>query len=275
MKRALADIAKRAGELALSDAPFDPESLEGRDPEIIDRVLPVFESINRSWLKLRVEGVANVPTAPALIVGNHSGGIMGPDLSCTLATLWRNLPMPLYALAHDFAMRRVRPFGRVLQAGGAIRANPRCAAKALASGASVLVYPGGDLDAFRHYRHRHRVVFGPRTGFVRVAQEARVPIVPIVAAGAHESAVIIHEGEAIARILGLTKWARIERFPIALSLPWIIGVGPWIPYFPMPFPIRLRILEPIAAPPDEDPKEIRDVVVARMQSALDDMVRAR
>jgi len=70
----------------------------------------------------------------------------------------------------------------------------------------VLVYPGGDLDAYRHFDRRHEIVLGRRTGFVRVAQRCRVPIVPIVAHGAHRSAYIFTEGAAIADAIRLRRW---------------------------------------------------------------------
>jgi len=83
---------------------------------------------------------------------------------------------PLHMLAHDFAMRQLPPLAGVLGRLGAIRANPRNAIAALERGAQVLVYPGGDLDAYRHGRRRDEVVLGKRTGFVRVAQAAGMPI---------------------------------------------------------------------------------------------------
>ena len=67
--------------------------------------------------------------------------------------------------------------------------------------------------------------------------------------------------------------ARLERFPLALALPWGLALGPWLPYFPLPFPIQLRALEPIAAPPDADPAAIRAQVQAAMQTALDELAR--
>ena len=116
-------------------------------------------------------------------------------------------------------------------------------------------------------------MLGPRTGFVRVAQAAGVPIVPVVAHGAHRSAYIFTEGEAIARAIGLKRWARLERFPLALALPWGLAVGPWLPYLPLPFPIQLRFLPPIAAPAGADPEALRRHVQAKMQAALDDLSR--
>jgi 1-acyl-sn-glycerol-3-phosphate acyltransferase len=236
-------------------------------------MLPAMDLVNRRWLHLRVEGLEHLRAEPVLYVGNHNGGVMGPDLSCTLATLWRALGpyTPLYAMAHDFAMRHVTPLGRFLQSVGAMRADPANAERVLTSGHPVLAYPGGDLDAFRHFRDRNRIVFGPRTGFVRLAQRARVPIVPVVAQGAHQSAIILHEGEWLARTLGLTRWSRLQRFPVALALPWGLAPGPWMPYLPLPFPVRLRILPPIEVPPEVEPIEMRDEVVRRMQAAMDDL----
>lgn len=253
--------------------PYDGARLDRRDPALVAALLPFFERAARSYLSLRVEGVEHLHQRQALFVGNHNGGIMGPDLLCTLSVLWRQLghETPLHALAHDFAMHRVVPLGRLLQRLGAIRANPDNARRALRAGSHVLVYPGGDLDAFRSFRRRHEVVFGPRTGFVRLAQEAGVPIVPIVAAGAHRSAIIFHEGEWLARALGLTRWSRLQRFPLAFALPWGVGVGPWVPYLPLPFPIRIRVLPPMSFDPATPPEVARDAVVAAMQSALTEL----
>ncbi|UJR81168.1 1-acyl-sn-glycerol-3-phosphate acyltransferase [Sandaracinus amylolyticus] len=274
-----ASFARIARALRDSLAPercgFDPYALDRRDPALVREALPALEWFSRCYVRLRASGLEHLHGAPALLVANHNGGVMGPDLFCTMATLWRALgpDAPLYAMAHDFAMRRVLPLGRLLQRIGAMRADPANALRVLRSGGRVLVYPGGDLDAFRHFRARDRVVFGTRVGFVRIAQAARVPIVPIVTHGAHRSAIIVHEGEWLARALGLTHWSRLQRFPIALALPWIVAPGPWMPYFPLPFAIRLRVLPPIDAPSHADPAAIRDDVVARMQSAMDDLAR--
>lgn len=255
--------------------PAGSDGLDARDPALIARLLPVARALNSRYFRLRLEGFDRLPEGPALYVGNHNGGIAGPDLCCTLGSLWeaRGPAAPLYALAHDFAMRQMKPFGAALQRFGALRATPDNALHALRSGAQVLVYPGGDIDAYRHARRRDEVVLGERTGFVRVAQAAGVPIVPIVAHGAHRSAYIFSEGEGLARLLGLKRWGRLERFPLAFALPWGLTLGPWLPYLPLPFPIQLRALDPIPAPPGADPGVIREQVRAAMQAALDDLAR--
>ena len=278
----LSFAAGRAFQLALetlhagvtrSGPPLEPDRLDGRDPDLIASILPLVTVLSERYLRLRREGFDSIQRGPVLYVGNHNGGIAGPDVACTLGSLWeaRGPEAPLYALAHDFAMRHFHPLGTLIQRFGALRARPENAVRALAAGAQVLCYPGGDLDAYRPARHRDTVVLGARTGFVRVAQAARVPIVPIVAHGAHRSAYILSEGAGIARLLRLKRWARIERFPIALALPWGLALGPWTPYLPLPFPIQLRMLPSMPAPADEDPAVIGERVRAAMQTALDEL----
>jgi len=250
---------------------FDGDRLDARDPELIARVLPLARVFNARYLRLRVRGVENIPHTPALFVGNHNGGISGPDLSCTLATLWDALgpDAPLYALAHDFGMRQFPPLGLFLQRFGAIRATPSNARRVFERGGQLLVYPGGDIDAYRPSSRRDEIVFGSRSGFVRVAREARVPIVPIVAHGAHRSAWIFTDGEVFARAIGLPEWGRLERFPVALALPWVLAVGPWTPYLPLPFPVTLEVLPPMYVEGHDDDE--RERVRCAMQASLDRM----
>jgi 1-acyl-sn-glycerol-3-phosphate acyltransferase len=254
---------------------FDPDRIDRRDPRLIRTLLPVCAMLNQRYFRLRCEGLEHVTPGAALFVSNHNGGIAGPDLACTLGTLWERLgaETPLYMLAHDFAMRQFTPLGRVLQRLGAVRASPQNAARVLASGSSALVYPGGDLEAYRHSRRRDEIVFGSRTGFIRVAQRMGVPLVPIVAQGAHRSAYIFHDGAGIAQTLGLERWARVRRFPLALALPWGVALGPWTPYLPLPFPIRLRVLAPMRVDEGVDLVDAREELRRRMQSALHEMAR--
>jgi 1-acyl-sn-glycerol-3-phosphate acyltransferase len=256
-------------------SPYDPDALDRRDPRLISRVQPVMEAIAKRYFALRSEGEEYIPGAPAIFVANHNGGIMGPDLFCTLPVLWRVLgaESPLYALAHDFAMRQFSPLGRLLQRVGAVRACRANAEHVLAQNGQVLVYPGGDLEAYRTTKRMNEVVILPRTGFVEVARKMNVPIVPIVTQGAHRSAYIFTEGERIARALRMPYWARLQRFPLAFALPWGLALGPWLPYLPLPFPIRLRVLPPILVGRGEHTQKVALRVQLSMQSALDDPTR--
>lgn len=245
-----------------------------RDAKLIAALLPLANAFNRHYLRLRVRGTEYLRSGPALYVSNHNGGIAGPDLSCTLATLWNTLgpDAPIYAMAHDFAMKQFTPLGALLARFGAVRASPENARSILESGGQLLVYPGGDLDAYRSSAQRDEIVFGRRSGFVRLARATGVPIVPIVVHGAHRSAWVLSDGEHIARAIGLPSWGRLERFPIALALPWGVALGPWIPYFPLPFPITLAVLPPMTIG-DESDDEARERVRAAMQRKLTELAR--
>jgi 1-acyl-sn-glycerol-3-phosphate acyltransferase len=278
--RAAAELALRELRSAIEARaePFDPDRLDMRDPSLIEGVMPLVRAYSGRYLKLQADGLEHIESmrgAPVMYVSNHNGGILGPDLLTTLGLFWEVLgpQAPVYALAHDFAMRQTRWLGRFIQRFGGVRAAPGNADRILANGGQVLVYPGGDIDAYRHYRRRNEIVFGERTGFVKTARRAGAAIVPIVVHGAHRSAYIFSEGEAIARLLGLRRWARLSRFPLALAFPWGIAAGPWVPYFPLPFPLRTRVLPPMYLEGDESPEEARDRVREGMQIALHEMAR--
>jgi 1-acyl-sn-glycerol-3-phosphate acyltransferase len=246
------------------------DSLESRDPRFVSATMPMARAFVRAYVRLQVDGIGNIPRSPTIFAGNHNSGITGADVLCTLSTLWDALgaDAPLYALAHDFVMRQVPLAAPLLRRFGAVRASSANAERILERGGSFLVYPGGVLDAFRHAHRRDEVVLGRRSGFIRVAARTGAPIVPIVAQGAHRSAYVFHEGEGIARRLGLPKRARVELFPLAFALPWGIAAGPWLPYLPLPFSIRLRILPPEHIRATEDVDAARERIRVRMQEAL-------
>ena len=70
---------------------------------------------------------------------------------------------------------------------GVIHASRENAAKALRSSGVVLVFPGGDYDAYRSTFAQNRIDFHGRKGYVRTAIEAGVPIVPAVSIGGQET----------------------------------------------------------------------------------------
>ena len=137
-----------------------------------------------------------MPDGPFLGVGNHSGAGLIPDTLVWLAHYHSaDRPTPLLTLAHDQMFASFpEPLKRWVARFGAIRADPQLALSALQSGCAVQVYPGGDHDACRPFSQRNRIVFAGRRGYVALAREAGVPIVPVAAVGGHETLVILSEG---------------------------------------------------------------------------------
>ncbi|MGW6622003.1 hypothetical protein ACWF99_12280 [Nocardia sp. NPDC055002] len=142
--------------------------------------------------------------------------------------------------------------------------------RALGRGEHVLVF-GGDVDAFKSWGERNRIVFDFRTGFARLAIEAAVPIVPVVTSGAGESLICLSDGRSLARRLRLDKTLRLERLPVTLSLPWglTVGVAGLLPYIPLPTRIRTAVLPAMRPGPGESAAEFAVRVRQVMQVELD------
>ena len=62
----------------------------------------------------------------------------------------------------------------------------------------MLVYPGGDWEVNRPTWEANRIDFAGRRGFVKLALDAGVPIVPVVSVGGQETAIFLTHGERLA-----------------------------------------------------------------------------
>jgi 1-acyl-sn-glycerol-3-phosphate acyltransferase len=171
-----------------------PEGLEGRDPEFIRDTLPHLWLAVQLYFRAEVHGFENVPDEPVLFVGNHSGGANTPDtFMFTLAyhTFMTVEGRPLVALAHEVIVR-IPVIGDIARKYGMVQAGQSAAGELLAEGANVLVYPGGDVEALRPWRDRNKIMFDGRKGFLKLAHERRVKIVPVVSVGGQET-FFVHE----------------------------------------------------------------------------------
>ncbi|WP_238815365.1 1-acyl-sn-glycerol-3-phosphate acyltransferase [Nocardia brasiliensis] len=132
-----------------------------RDPEfIIDTVGPAW-LFARTYFRAEVRGLELIPDkGPILLVGNHSGGNVSPEvLVTTLAFVRRFGPQrPFFQLAHDLVMA-YPVLGALLRRFGTVSADPDSARRALRDGAAVLVYPGGDWEVHRPTWEEDRIDF--------------------------------------------------------------------------------------------------------------------
>jgi 1-acyl-sn-glycerol-3-phosphate acyltransferase len=250
-----------------------PAVLQHRDPGFIRRTLPMWVGVLPRYFRADIRGLEHVPEAgPVLLVGNHSGGNVPPDtFLLTLAFISRfGVERPFFQLAHDLVM--ASPLAPLLRRYGTIRASRQNARAALSEGAAVLVYPGGDRETHRPSWASSEVDFDHREGFLTLAHELGVPIVPVVSIGGQETALFLTRGEHAAHVLGLDRMLRLKVLPVSLALPWGLDVGDMLGHLPLPAKITIRVLEPIdlratyGADPDFD--AVYDDVVGRMQTEL-------
>jgi len=254
--------------------------LDERDPDYIRENLPAAWLLSSLWFRGEVRGLGNIPeTGPVLMVGNHSGGNMTPDTTVfTLAfCAYFGVERPFYQLAHNLVLSM--PQLGFLRKYGTVAASHANSQKALSARAALLVYPGGDYEVHRPSWERNRVDFGRRKGFIRLALEHDVPIVPVVSIGGQETALFISRGERLAKLLALDRMFRLKVMPVSLSLPWGLNVGDMLGHLPLPAKITVEALPPIylreefGAEPDLD--EVYDHVTRLMQDTLDAMAAER
>lgn len=256
------------------------EDVSARDPALLELGFELLHVLARYYFRLQVAGLEQLPAGPVLFVGNHSGGLVpleGFFLSMAIHERF-GIDRAVYALAHDFlfedpVLRRYA--GRM----GMLRAGHDSAHHAFAAGGSVIVFPGSDLDTFRTFRDRNKIVLGGRKGFLRLALREHVPIVPFVTAGTHEQFIVLARGDGIAKLVHAHAWARTEVLPLVLSVPWGLTSG-FVPYLPLPAQTTVSVL-PAMRWTDRDPENPADVdrcydeVLGAMQHGLDDLTRGR
>ncbi|MBW0018965.1 MAG: 1-acyl-sn-glycerol-3-phosphate acyltransferase [Mycobacterium sp.] len=232
----------------------------------------------KTYFRSEVHGLESFPPGGALVVANHSGGQFPMDVPIFSVAFYDKFgyDRPVYTLSHDFIF--MGPTADFFRRVGYIRANRENAAAALRSGGVVVVFPGGDYDVYRPTVSENVIDFNGRTGYVRTAIEAGVPIVPAVSIGGQETQLYLSRGRWLARTLQLKRLMRVDILPLSFGFPF--GFSAAIPpNLPLPAKIVTQVLEPIdiAREFGEDPDvaEVDEHVRSVMQDALNDLAAHR
>jgi 1-acyl-sn-glycerol-3-phosphate acyltransferase len=248
------------------------------DPALTERLVNAAEPLARRWFRFDVRGLESMPAeGGALLVANHSGGMLTPDVLIFAAAFYGKFgyDRPLYTLGHDGLFPG--PVSALMARLGVIHASTENAAKALRSGGVVLVFPGGIYDAYRPTLAANVVDFKGRVGYVRSAIDAGVPIVPAVSIGGQESQLFLTRGTWLAKRLGLSR-LRADILPITLGFPFGLSVI-MPPNVPLPTKIVIDVLEPIDIVArfgnQPDVGDVDACVRSVMQVALDRLARRR
>jgi 1-acyl-sn-glycerol-3-phosphate acyltransferase len=258
---------------------FAEGSIDEWNPDYIRRAIKVMGPLFRYYFRGEVRGLEKIPDeGPVLIVGNHSGGLMIADTFVFTMSFYEHFgpERRFHQLAHDLAVKWP---GTGIRSFGTVNASRENAMKAFDKGAAVLVYPGGDYETFRPSWHTDRIEFGGRQGFIKLALEAGVPIVPLVAIGGQESGLFVTRGERASRALKLDKKARLKVLPITVGPPFGINILDFPMRLPIPAKITIEVLDPIELGErfgeEPDPDEVYDELTSCMQDALSSLAEER
>ena len=226
-------------------------SLEQRDPKFIESMMPIWEWFYRYYFRVKTDGWHHIPkNEQVLFVASHNGGLSSPDTTMMMYDWFRlfGTERPIYGLMHPIAWKSSNT-NKLAAKAGAIIAHPKPAMAAFEQGASVLVYPGGIQDVFRPYSQRDKIQFAGRKGFIKLALRAKVPLVPAISKGAHDTLFVLGDLYPIFQQLHQLGMPWLfdtdpEVVPVYWGLPWGLAIGA-LPNIPLPVPIHTRICPPI------------------------------
>jgi 1-acyl-sn-glycerol-3-phosphate acyltransferase len=270
-------VPEEFGKAMTDDDAEREQLLAQRDPAYVAKALPFLKLAMKRYFRSEVRNMERVPDGGVLMVGNHSGGLMPMDVPVIAVELFDTFgtDRPLYCLAHDMLFTGVN--GPIMRKFGFVPAHRESAHAVLTSGAVTIVFPGGDYDSFRPTLKSSVIDFNGRTGYVRTAIKAGVPIVPVVSIGGQEAQFHLTRGEWLGRHSPLRRFMRSDLLPLAVGFPF--GLMPAGLNIPLPTKILTQVLEPIHIEaefgPDPDIAKVDEVVRSRMQDALDQLARER
>lgn len=257
---------------------IDASDIAKWDPQLTERLMGLVRPIAKGWFRSEVRGLDSLPAGGALVVSNHSGGLITMDVAVFAVDFYEQFgySRPVYTLSHDILFHG--PTTEPLLRSGFIPASRANAATALRAGGLVIVFPGGDHDLYRPTHSANRIDFGGRTGYLRTALESGAPIVPTVSIGGHENQIYLSRGHWLARKLRLDRLARVGGIPISFGFPF--GLSMILPVnLPLPTKIVTQVLEPIDVAAQfgrvADVAEVDAHVRSVMQNALDQLAAER
>jgi 1-acyl-sn-glycerol-3-phosphate acyltransferase len=236
------------GDYVVDDFGFDEDFTE-------HFYLPVLRPLYRSWFRVEVRGVENIPaTGGGLVVANHSGTIAMDSLMTQVAVhdehpAHRHLRM----LGADLVFQTPVVGQVARKSGSTLAANPD-AERLLSTGELCGVWPEGFKGVGKPFSERYKLQRFGRGGFVAAALRTGVPIIPCSIVGAEEIYPIIGNMKTVARLVG-APYA-----PITPTWPWLgpLGLIPlpskWIIEFGVP--VETADLGPAAA---DDPMLVFDL----------------
>lgn len=271
LRSALEARLEQARETSPLELPTDDFGL---DPAYYEAVRPVVSFIYKHWFRVEATGIENVPgEGPAMLVANHSGVLPWDALMLSNA-IWDQHPQPRPARLLFLKWFATVPFlAPFLAKTGHVLACPENGRRLLAQRQLVGVFPEGVKGIGKLYKDRYQLARFGRGGAIRLAMEARSPIIPVAIVGAEETYPALFKLDFIAKLLGLPY------LPITPTFPWFGLLG----FLPLPTKWHIHFCKPIRFN-DKAPAKVNDYLVVSMltdrvrsivQEAINELLRRR
>lgn len=231
----------------------------------------LFRFLHDRYWRIEYQGLEHVPRqGRAVLTGVHRGFMPWDGVMALVAVRRATGRTPRFLL-HPCLVKPPFLANYMTKLGGIVACQDN-ADRVLERDGLLGMFPEGIHGAFTPYRDAYRLGKFGRDEYVRMALRNRAPIVPFVTVGSAE----------IYPIWGRLDWKWVKRATEWLYLPLCPNFP--FPGLPLPSKWHTRFLEPVHVErrygPEaaEDPALVREIsrdVKARMQEAIDDMLRRR
>jgi 1-acyl-sn-glycerol-3-phosphate acyltransferase len=255
-----AEVADRLAKapLRLNDFGYDPYGFHAPSAR---RLLLPSALLYRYWFRVETHEIRRVPTGGVLLIANHSGQFGYDGAMLAMSMLLEAEPPRLARGMAEHLFARTPFAGTSLVRIGSMIGTPENCVSMLEGGECVMVFPEGARGANKPFRKRYQLQqFG--TGFMRLALQTGVPIVPVGIVGAEEQQPGFANLESVGRRFDLPS------LPITISQPWFGLLGS---AFALPVKYHLWFGEPLHFQGDAWD---RDAVIEEKIEAVRDAIRA-
>lgn len=139
----------------------------------------------RAYFKPRFFGMEHIrPGRKVLFIGNHT--IFGFDAPLMLAQIYRDKGIAVRSLGDKFHFT-LPLWGKMLTRFGAFNGTRENCDTLMATGAPILIFPGGGREVMKRKHEAYKLIWKQRTGFARLAIKYGYEIVPFASVGADDA----------------------------------------------------------------------------------------
>ncbi len=213
-------------DLNLNSAGFDRWGLH---PETMQRLAPYIYWLYKSYFRVETTGLDQLPKGKAIFIGNHGGQIPIDAMMAGLAVFLESEPPRVVRAMVERWVPTVPFISGMFTRIGAIIGDPENCRDLLDHGQSVMVFPEGVRGSGKLFKDRYQLQrFG--TGFMRLALEAKAPIIPVAIIGTEETYPGLYNFKALAKIF------HAPYFPVTPFFPLLGPLG----MIPLPTKVTIR-----------------------------------
>jgi 1-acyl-sn-glycerol-3-phosphate acyltransferase len=190
----------------------------------------VMAAFYRYWFRVETTGIEHVPSrGPVLIVANHEGNTFAWDAAMIGTAVFLEAEPPRLARGlGEFYLPTIPFFNEFMARAGSVVGTPENCRHLFDRGECVLVFPEGARGFVKPYRKAYQLQrFG--LGFMRLALEYGVPILPVGVVGSAEQSPGIADVKWLGRLIGAPA------FPLTITMPWLGLLGA------IPLPVKFRL----------------------------------